>query len=240
MDLGVRVDPAEGIATDGYRKISIRSTEAIAVRDERLRDRGHGRVRAVEEPDAPLPGRGVRWGDVLEAFGATLESEGETDLPRFQRVTRSLRRGRKVVTSTDGLVRFTVPFTWGDLELTEESTLGVGDSVSECYLSVESIAKSELGGVTVAELSEITRGAMRNEMGEVRAEWGPKQITFDGRETLQYEIRAVVDGTPIGYLQLVVDGPEHMHLILTWALERGFAANRGSLDSVVRSFDPVE
>jgi hypothetical protein len=64
----------------------------------------------------------------------------------------------------------------------------------------------------------------------------PTETVINGQRALNYEMKATIDGTKIGYVRRNMETPTAFHQIIAWTLRSRFEENKDVLLEVVNSF----
>ena len=155
--------------------------------------------------------------------------------------TGSSRQQQNYVYSNDDGSRLNVPTRWQEMnDLNSEANLQVADLRAEEYLIVLSEPKSAFpGNWTFQEHSDITRQVLLDNLGVPASVSSPTELTINGRQAVQYEIRTEVQGLQVVYLHTTVDGQDSFHQLLAWTLTSRFPRNQSVLQTAIASFEEV-
>jgi len=170
--------------------------------------------------------------------GTVRAAASEAYLPVFESLARSFRRERIAHESAGSIARVTTPASWSPLALSEAADLGLGNATGELYFMVLTEARSELGGMSLQEHSDLTRGSLVSGL-EAAREVGPEALEVGGRPALHYEIRGAMGDLELVYLHTTVDGPEHFHQLLAWTLASAIDSARADFRAVTASFEEL-
>lgn len=165
------------------------------------------------------------------AQGFVRKNQSERFLPIFRKATRSLKRDRIQIVSTDRSTQVTVPGSWVPLEMNEGASIQVGHTIADCYVMVLSELKSSLEGMTVADYAVSTR---ENLIGSGDAVVS-RDLVIHGQKALQAAFPATAADDAI-YVHTVIDGTQHFHQIVAWMMKEPFTVQRRILDEVIESF----
>lgn len=140
------------------------------------------------------------------------------------------------ITSSDSVSSITIPGNWDtNLPLNAEACIEVGNMFAEQYVAVITESKSDFpAGTTLKDYSEETRGFTISASNG--SPTSPKSVNINGMPGLRVEIKGIIDGLPIIYFHVSVEGTNHFHQVIAWTLTDLEDENRDVLNSVIRSF----
>lgn len=143
--------------------------------------------------------------------------------------------------STDNSSRLVVPSRWEERsDLNAEANLQVADLRAEEYLITISEPKSDFpGNWTFRNHADVTRQLLLDNLGGAASVSSPSQLTINGRQAIQYEIRATIQGLKVVYLHTTVDGANTYHQLLAWTLADRYPNNQSVLQTTINSFEEV-
>ncbi|MGK7913513.1 MAG: hypothetical protein AB4050_18830 [Synechococcus sp.] len=162
-------------------------------------------------------------------------------LPATQSISQTGISRLNYVYSADNGSRVNVPGRWleqGDLN--GEADLQVADLRSEEYLIVISEPKVDFpSNWTFRNHADVTRQLLLDNLGTAASVSSPSQLTINGRQAIQYEIRTEIQGLRVVYLHTTVDGENTYHQLLAWTLADFYPRNQTVLKSAISSFEEV-
>ena len=162
-------------------------------------------------------------------------------IPATQSLSQTGSTRQNYVYSTDNGSRLRVPVRWGEqTDLNAGANLQVGDLRAEEYLIVISEPKSDFpANWTFRNHSDVTRQLLLDNLGVQASVSSPSQLTVNGRQAVQYEIRTQLQGLKVVYLHTTVDGEDTYHQLLSWTLADRYPRNQSVLQSAIASFEEV-
>lgn len=152
----------------------------------------------------------------------------------FKKACKSFERRRETLRAEVGGAQIVVPATWSIREgLNEEADLQAGSPSSDSYLVVLSEAKDDL-----VEKSLIEFSAGRREWFEDDADEKGEVVEFEIGElsALRCEYTMRVDGTPIKYVHVSVEGKDTFHQLLVWSNAAFYENSKQDMERVISSF----
>lgn len=124
----------------------------------------------------------------------------------------------RVVASNDDQVKVKLPSHWDLLtNLNEAAQLQAGNPRREEYLMVISDSKEDFNG-SLPEYSDLIIRRLSDVLQDLSVE-GPKKVTLDGREAMEYEVAGVVEGVSIHYIFTIAEGDSGFHQVIVWTLK---------------------
>lgn len=145
--------------------------------------------------------------------------------------------GPSTVTAANGICQLEIPEGWSERsDLNDEADIQVASIKEELYVIVLSEYKEDYDdGFTVSDHSERTLEYLMEGVEDAEIVSGPVNIEVNGRPSVQYEIKGVVDGIKAVYLHITVDGEIAFHQVVAWTLSSGYDKNKPILQSVVNT-----
>ena len=162
-------------------------------------------------------------------------------IPTTQSLAQTGSTRQNYAYSTDNGSRLSVPGRWEERgDLNAEANLQVADLRAEEYLIVISEPKSDFpGNWTFRNHADVTRQLLLDNLGTAASVSSPSQLTINGRQAVQYEIRAEIQGLQVVYLHTTVDGANTYHQLLAWTLANRYPNNQSVLQTAIGSFQEV-
>jgi hypothetical protein len=145
----------------------------------------------------------------------------------------------KVVESSDGSLKLSVPSDWTEQELNDAAEIQVGSEEQSSYLIVLIEKKADLFGWNLERHSFVTLGKLLADVDLPKIS-GPKAMKIGDIPAIQYEVRGAASGTNIVYLHTTIETPDLFAQILAWTVPSKEAANRKKLENAILSIRPVE
>jgi len=145
----------------------------------------------------------------------------------------------KVIESSDGSLKLSVPAGWSPQELNDAAEIQVGDADENAYLIVLIEKKDDLFGWNIERHSFVTLGKLLSDVDLPKIS-GPKAMKIGDFPAIQYEGRGAASGTNIVYLHTTIETPDLFAQILAWTVPSKEAANRKKLESAILSVRPIE
>jgi hypothetical protein len=147
----------------------------------------------------------------------------------------------KVLTSSDGISQITVVGGWDKTSgLHKKAQLQASNPFKEMYIVVFTEKKDMYPGLSLQEYSKTTGKNLLKTLAS-GSEMPAVQITLDGNNAIQNEIRGTTSGnSKITYIHTNVETPYYFHEILAWSPQAKFKQNRYTLEAVVNSFKEVK
>ncbi len=142
----------------------------------------------------------------------------------------------------DGVASLELPKNWTPLtgpNVNPEASLQMGNLFAETYALVLSETKVEvskvMGDTTLDEYSDLI---INNMVARTPGFTGtPKVLTpLNGMPAYHFQVRGDIDGNPVVFIGVVLEGKQHYHQILCWTLQSQEAQHRAKLESVIQSF----
>lgn len=141
----------------------------------------------------------------------------------------------KTLRSTDGALEMKVPSSWRKVSnLNRAAALQAADPSKEAYGLVVADPKAPFAGTALGQFADTESQKLFQSIGDRRLS-GPKLVTVDGKDALQYELRGVVDNLQVVYLYTFAETPDRFLKVLTWSLASNFDKNKRSLQDVTSS-----
>lgn len=151
--------------------------------------------------------------------------------------------GIKTITSTDGALQFQVPSSWSQQsDLNEVAALQAGDRISEAYAVVIADPRKPFASMDLAKFADqqmqqlVTRVRLANLTG-------PEQVTVNGKDALQYQLKGFHNSVEVVYLYTFVETEDRFLKVISWSLASNFDKNKDALEQVsasIRELKPLE
>jgi hypothetical protein len=146
--------------------------------------------------------------------------------------------------SPNGQIQVTLPSGWKKATgLNERAELEVSNAPQNMYLIVLSESKATFQknqqDISLPKHSEITRGILVKSLTKVQT-IGPKNLTINGSNALQYEILGVSGNLDIAYLHTTIETANNYHQMIAYTSQSEFSKNRSEMEEVINSFQEVK
>jgi hypothetical protein len=144
-----------------------------------------------------------------------------------------------VVRSNDGVCQVTLPMGWSKAQIPGDHSLQVADANRGLFLVVTTEKKTDFADNL--KCREYARLATQNSLAALedgRIVSGPTETNVNGRPAIQHEITGTLkeNRIKISFLTTAVEGKKNFHYVVAWSLQSRYAADRPSLEQVVRTF----
>ncbi|MGQ0842268.1 hypothetical protein [Actinokineospora sp.] len=164
-----------------------------------------------------------------------VETTSEPDRPAAAKADTD--RATKIVKSTDGHSRLTVPAQW--VELPEDyrspaSVIAQGQIYQERYVMV--ITDDEADFAAFTEFEEAALDGMA-EIADGATVGQPREVALGSLRGIRYEVTGEVDGIDIVYWFTLVDGGQGYHQVVAWTLADRRPDAEKPLHDVVATFE---
>ena len=142
----------------------------------------------------------------------------------------------------DGVASLQLPKNWTPLtgaHANPEASLQMGNLFAETYALVLSETKVEVSSVMGdATLDEYSDLIINNMVASTPGFSGtPKVLTpLNGMPAYHFQVRGTIEGNPVVFFGVVIEGKQHFHQVLCWTLRDRETTNKAKLDSVIQSF----
>ncbi|HSE39988.1 MAG TPA: hypothetical protein VLH08_04420 [Acidobacteriota bacterium] len=169
------------------------------------------------------------------------KKEEQAEEPQAEETEATPTETGKVLTSADGISQITVVGGWDKTSgLHKKAQLQASNPFKEMYIVVFTEKKDMYPGLTLQEYSKTTGKNLLKTLA-AGSEMPAVQITLDGNNAIQTEIRGTTSGnSKITYIHTNVETPYYFHEILAWSPQAKFHANKYALENVVNSFKEVK
>ncbi len=150
--------------------------------------------------------------------------------------------------TNDGVASLQLPKNWTPLtgsDANPEASLQMGNLFAETYALVLSETKAEVsmalgdtfeeGETSLDQYSDL----IINNMVATNPGFSstPKVSTsLNGMPAYRFTVRGAVDGNPVVFIGVVIEGKRHYHQVLCWTLQAREAKNMAKLEGVIQSF----
>ena len=143
----------------------------------------------------------------------------------------------QTVTSRNGHSQLQVPAGWKSRPyLNRNAAIQVGDVRNKIFLVVVSDPKENLGPLSLAEHSKLSRNALLGRLNRRRPIAGPIEIEIGGRPAVQFEFEGQIEGVKVAYFHTTIDGETAFHQIVAWTKPANRKKNWPAINAVIRSF----
>lgn len=141
----------------------------------------------------------------------------------------------KYVTSSDKLVKVSIPADWAGMSLNEGAVLQYGSESKAAYLLIINDTKEDIEGWNIKKHSFITLAKLLSGVSSPVIE-GPMYITVNGFQGIQYIVKGAVSGQMIVYLHTTFETPYTFSQLLTWTVPSQYEKNKLVMDGIINSF----
>jgi len=135
-------------------------------------------------------------------------------------------------------VRILVPADWELVRGDRRQTADIYASYPPrgLYATVLSENAAGLDIFTLEDNSEQYRWLIKQELDQFEGESRTTLSSIDNKRAIQYEIRGVVDNTPVVYLHTTVEGSQNYYQVVGWTTETSYPETRETLQQIIQSF----
>lgn len=135
-------------------------------------------------------------------------------------------------------VKITVPADWTVVrdETRQSADIQAVYQPRNLYAKVLSESASGLNIFDLENNSEQYRWLIQQELDKFERETRTGLTSLNGKQAVQYEIRGIVDGTPVVYLHTTVQGAEDYYQVVGWTTQSSYQENKKTLQQVIESF----
>ncbi|MEM6451724.1 MAG: hypothetical protein AAF703_15565 [Cyanobacteria bacterium P01_D01_bin.105] len=142
------------------------------------------------------------------------------------------------VANAETQVRITVPADWTVIrdDRRQSADIQAVYPPSDLYAKVLSESASVLNIFDLENNAEQYRWLIQQELDRFEGETPTGLTSLNGQRAVQYEMRGVVDGTPVVYLHTTVQGSEDYYQVVGWTTEASYQINKETLQKVIESF----
>ncbi|MEL6814823.1 MAG: hypothetical protein AAFP03_08410 [Cyanobacteria bacterium J06598_3] len=142
------------------------------------------------------------------------------------------------IENTQTKVKITVPGGWvavkdGQRRSTDIYAVSPSDKL---YAAVLSESQSVLSQFDLENNAEQYRWLIQKELDSFEKETRTGTTSIGGVPALQYEIRGLVDGTPVVYLHTTVKGIDNYYQVVGWTTAESYTKNKETLQDIIKSF----
>lgn len=145
--------------------------------------------------------------------------------------------------ATDGRSRLTLPVGWQVRDdLHEKAELQAADRQEQAFLIVLTELKADFAeDVTYRDHARMTLDILQKGAESFTIASGPTNLTINGLAAVQHEVTAVVSENRIRvtYLHTTVDGKKAFHQVMGWASASRIDEQRGTLATMIASFEDL-
>jgi hypothetical protein len=141
---------------------------------------------------------------------------------------------QEVVTTREGDVSVRLPPGFAPVTVNPVAQLQYADSIQSAFLIVIVEPKDDLFGWNLTRHSTITSAQIVavTDFPEVR---GPMEVTVSGHPGIQHEVRGVVQGTQLAYLQTAIEAPHAFVQIVMWSTRSRWEASEPLFREAIES-----
>jgi hypothetical protein len=141
-------------------------------------------------------------------------------------------------------IQVNLPSNWSKTTgLNDKAELEVSNPGKQMYLIILTESKEDFKkagqNINLQEHSKLTREILGKSITDAQ-ENGPKSLTINGNNALQYEIFGVNSNLKIAYLHTTVETANNYHQIIAYTSQDAFSNNRAEMEAVINSFQEVK
>lgn len=135
-------------------------------------------------------------------------------------------------------VKITVPADWTVVRdgTRQSADIQAAYPPQNLYAKVLSESASVLNIFDLENNSEQYRWLIQQELDKFERETRTGLTSLNGKKAVQYEIRGIVDGTPVVYLHTTVQGNEDYYQVVGWTTQSSYQDNKETLQKIIESF----
>jgi rubredoxin/bifunctional DNA-binding transcriptional regulator/antitoxin component of YhaV-PrlF toxin-antitoxin module len=149
-------------------------------------------------------------------------------------VTTGAAASPTVLTSSDGQCQITIPAGWKEARnLNPRAALQAAKSLDDLYIFVIARSRKDFK-MALDRFTDLTRSDYAGVVTSPQFT-RPDSTTVNGQAAMQYEVRGIVNGTKVAYLNTTIMTEKNLYQVVAYTLDSKFDKNKHALDEVTKT-----